>query len=92
MAVPRPQADVICEEVPETGECVLLRPGAGRVLALNALGAAVWEILDGARGSRELAALLAEAAEVTLERAQADVEALLARLEEEGFLAPQSET
>lgn len=90
MAAPRPQGDVICEEVPETGECVLLRPSAGRVLALNALGAAVWELLDGERGPGELASLLASAAEVTLERAQADVKALLARLEEEGFLEPDA--
>lgn len=87
MAAPRPHPDVINEAVPETGECVLLRPSAGRVLALNALGAAVWALLDGQREPGELASILAEGAGAPLAQTQADVNALLTRLQAEGFLA-----
>jgi coenzyme PQQ synthesis protein D (PqqD) len=87
---PRQRASVKREEVQETGECVLLEPSEGRVLALNPLGSALWELLDGDRDSAELAQILAEATGVELERARADVDALLARLGAEGFLARRS--
>ena len=87
MTAPRRRATVRTEEVSETGECVLLEPSEGRVLALNPLGAAVWDLLDGARSQRELARLLCEVTGVDAARAEADVEALLADLQREGFLA-----
>lgn len=86
MSAPRPRPGVIQEDVPETGECVLLDAAGGRVLALNALGAAVWELLDGTRDAAELARIVAEAAGVGPARARADVDALLAELTREGFL------
>lgn len=84
---PRQRASVTREEVEATAECVLLEPSEGRVLALNPLGNALWELLDGTRDAAELSRILAEATGVELERARADVDALLERLGAEGFLA-----
>ncbi|RMG07839.1 MAG: PqqD family protein [Planctomycetota bacterium] len=87
MSAPSPHPRVVQEDVPETGECVLLDPERGRVLALNATAAAVWELLDGQRSPSDLAAALADAAGIDRAQAEADVRTLLARLAEEGFLA-----
>ena len=84
---PRQRPSVKREEVAETGECVLLEPSEGRVLALNPLGSGLWELLDGTRDATELAQILVEATGVAPERATADVTALLERLGAEGFLA-----
>ncbi|MGE0708753.1 MAG: PqqD family protein [Planctomycetota bacterium] len=86
MSGPRRRDSVQTEEVPETGEAVLLAAEAGRVLALNAAGAAVWQLLDGSHSPAQIAAALAAAAGIAPEVAARDVEALLARLSEEGFL------
>jgi len=85
--LPRQRPSVKREEVLETAECVLLEPSEGRVLALNPLGNALWELLDGTRDAKELARILAEATGVEAERAATDVAALLERLGAEGFLA-----
>jgi len=87
---PRQRGSVQREEVAETGESVLLEPKEGRVLALNPLGSALWELLDGNRGPAELARILSEGTGVAPERARADVDALLERLTSEGFLASDS--
>lgn len=87
MSGPARHPDVRTEDVPGTGELVLLHPETRKVLALNATGAAVWELLDGQRGAAALAQVLVDASEeVSLETATADVEALLAELGEQGFL------
>jgi len=86
-ALPRQRPSVKREEVTETAECVLLEPSEGRVLALNPLGNALWELLDGTRDASELARILVEATGVEPARAEADVAALLERLAAEGFLA-----
>lgn len=83
---PRPRPSVQREDVAETAECVLLEPSEGRVLALNPLGSALWELLNGERDAEELARILAEATGVETERARLDVATLLERLSEEGFL------
>ena len=84
---PRRREGAQREEVPGTGECVLLDARRSRVLALNPSAAAVWELLDGRRDAAELGAILAAAAGIEPERAEAEVRALLLRLAEEGFLA-----
>ena len=86
MSSPRRRADVILEDVPGTGEAVLLDPVSGRVLALNAMGAAVWDLLDGELDASQIASALAAAAGVERAQADADVRTLLAELEREGFL------
>ena len=92
MTAPRPRPSVQCEGVAETAECVLLEPSEGRVLALNPLGTALWQLLDGQRDRDELTRILAEATGVESERARTDVAALLERLGAEGFLeSPERE-
>jgi hypothetical protein len=86
VTAPRPLPDVLLEDVPDSGECVLVDPASGKILALNAAGAALWELLDGSRDATQLAEILAQAAELSGEQARADVDALLERLRREGFL------
>lgn len=88
-SAPRRREGVLREDVPGTGEAVLLDRDRGRVLALNAAAAAVWDLLDGRRDAAALARTLALATqgEVDEPRARADVDALLLRLAGEGFLA-----
>ncbi len=86
----RRRADVLLEDVPGTGEAVLVDRERARVVALNAAGAAVWELLDGARAPADLARLLRAAAPdpPPLEVVLAEVDALLAGLEAEGLVEP----
>jgi hypothetical protein len=86
VSAPRARDGVLREDVPGTGEAVLLDRARGRVLALNAAAAAVWDLLDGTRDAAALARTLALAGEVDEVQARADVDALLARLAGEGFL------
>lgn len=80
------------EDVPGTGECVLVDRPRGRVLALNAAGAAVWDLLDGQRDAPRLAAILAAAAgDVAPAQVEADVRGLLDELAREGFIEPTQE-
>ncbi len=85
--IPMRREGTLKEDVPESGECVLLDPESGRILALNASGAALWELLDGQRDVPQLAEILAQAAGIPLEQAQSDVRALLDQLRAEEFLA-----
>lgn len=89
MSAPRPRPGTQKEEVPGTGECVLLDARRARVLALNPAAAAVWDLLDGRREPAELAAILAGAAGIPPAQAEADVRALLLRLGSEGFLSEE---
>jgi len=77
------------QDVPGTGECVLVHPESGRILALNVSGAAVWELLDG-RPVEAIAQVIAQAAGVEPDHALADVEALIDELREAGFLETDS--
>ncbi len=88
MTAPARRSGVLAEDVPESGECVLLDPESGRILALNAAGAALWELLDGQRDVPELAGILADAAQIPPEQAEADVRTLLEQLRADAFLAP----
>lgn len=73
------------QDVPGTGECVLVHPESGRILALNVSGAAIWELLDG-RSVEAIAEVIAEAAGIETHHALRDVEALLEELRDAGFL------
>lgn len=86
MSAPRPLPNVLVEDVPDSGECVLVDRSTGKILALNAAGAAVWLLLDGVREPAQLADVLAEAAAIPTDQARRDVDALLERLRAEGFL------
>jgi hypothetical protein len=88
MNTPRRLDGVLVEDVPDSGETVLVDRDRGKILALNATGAAIWELLDGKRDVGRLAGVLAEATGIAEEDATRDVAALIDRLAEEGFLAP----
>jgi len=90
VSAPRPKPGVVAEDVPGTGESVLLDPARGRVLALNPTAAAVWDLLDGRRDAAELARVVAAASGAEPARVQTDVDDLLARLGDEGFLQASS--
>ena len=91
MSVPTRSPDILQEDVPESGECVLVDQGCGRVLALNPAGAAVWDLIDGARNTVQIAGVLAEAASISTAKAEAQVAALVQRLRDEQFLTPEAE-
>jgi hypothetical protein len=86
MPNPRKLPDVLVQDVPDSGETVLVDRDRGKILALNTTGAAVWELLDGVRDVDTLAAVLAEATGIPKDDAVRDVTSLLDRLAEEGFL------
>jgi hypothetical protein len=73
------------EEVPGTGECVLVDRARGRVLALNATAAALWDLLDGSRDEAALARVLAAASGEDATSVEEDVHRVLAELGREGF-------
>jgi hypothetical protein len=84
----RQREGTLREDVPGTGECVLVDRERGRVLALNVTGAAVWDLLDGRRDAPAIARLIAEAADAPVEQVEADVARLVEQLVAEGFLLP----
>jgi len=78
----------VARDVPETGECVVLDPRQGRIVALNAMGAAVWDLLDGSREAAQVVDVVVQATGAPRADVERDVAALLERLEGEGFLEP----
>lgn len=53
-------------------EAVLLRPEAGKVSVLNEVAARIWQLADGTRSIREIAAVITQEYQVGLDQAQAD--------------------
>lgn len=87
MTIVRRREGTLREDVPGTGECVLVDRARGRVLALNVTGAAVWDLLDGRRDAAQVAAILADAiGEVDRAQVEADVRRLIDELAREGFV------
>ncbi len=68
-------------------ECVLLSAAADRAVVLNALGAVVWDLCDGAHPDAEISELIAARfADVPADRIAADVASLLAELGRAGLV------
>ncbi len=68
-------------------ECVLLSACADRAVVLNALGAVVWDLCDGARAEAEISDLIAARfADVPAGRIAADVATLLGELGRAGLV------
>ena len=80
----RPNPQVVSRVV--AGEAVLLTPAQGKVRVLNEVGAAIWELLDGQRSIRQIAAALSEQFDVTPQTAEADALHFLADLAERGIV------
>jgi hypothetical protein len=69
-------------------ETVIISPGESVMHELNDTGSFVWKNIDGHRKAEDLAALLVEQYEVTLETALADTRSLLEELSKRKLLVP----
>jgi hypothetical protein len=67
-------------------EAVVLNPETDRYVWLNATGSWLWQMLDTAVGSDQLAASVAREWDVPQDRAHRDVLAFLRRLSERGLV------
>ena len=72
------------------GEAVLVHPGQARIRVLNAVGARIWELVDGQRTLGDIAQAISAEYEVDLSRAQTDVLAFCADLIQSGVLTTTS--
>ena len=72
------------------GEAVLVHPGQARIRVLNAVGARIWELMDGQQTLGEIAQGISAEFEVDLARAQTDVLVFCADLVHAGVLTTTS--
>ncbi len=68
---------------------VLLDVHGGLVLASNAIGARVWQLLEARLDRAEIASRLATEYDVSIERAQHDVTAFVMSLEAHGLVSAE---
>lgn len=83
--VPRRCESVLEEEFED--ELVLCEPVREQVVVLNPMGAAVWELCDGARSVGEIVGEIVAHTGAPSEKVREDVAAFLADLVARGFLA-----
>lgn len=83
----RRRADITFQEMPD-GSGVLVDPQTGDSYALNATGAAVWSLCDGAHTRDQIVEALLERYEAAPETIAEGVEALLAQLVRLGVAEP----
>ncbi len=86
----RPKARGDVSERLVAGERVVLDPETNQLHQLNVTAAVVWELCDGERTIREIAAELQARFEVDEEQALADTTALIDSLRGLGLLEPAS--
>lgn len=82
--IPVPSPEVICR-LTEDG-AVLVSPEAGDLRVLNAVGAAIWQMLDGRRTVGELEVEVAQRYRIPAAQAHADVGRFLDDLQGRGLL------
>jgi hypothetical protein len=68
---------------------VLLDVRGGVVLASNSIGARIWQLLESRLDGDEIASRLARDYDVSIERAQHDVDAFLTALEARGLVSAE---
>lgn len=73
-----PMPGVVARMLPD--EAVLVLPLQGKVEVLNAVGARIWQLLDGKRSLGEIAQILSMEYDVAAEQAQADAHQFLLHL------------
>lgn len=83
--IPVPAPNVICRLTDDGA--VLVSPEAGDLRVLNAVGATIWQMLDGRRTLGELEAEMAHRYQIPAGRAQADLARFLDDLEGRGLLS-----
>ncbi len=81
---PRRRGDVLSQEAGDT--VVLLTPGSGEYFTLNEVGGRIWELADGTRSVREIAAVLVQEYDASDDEIQADTLAVLGELAAEKLL------
>ncbi|MGH9868235.1 MAG: PqqD family protein [Candidatus Polarisedimenticolia bacterium] len=69
------------------GQAFIVVPQTTRYEILNGVGSRVWDLIDGRRSVGEIAGIIAEEFEVSLEDATKDVDGFLGELKEHGMLA-----
>ena len=69
-------------------ETVIISPGESVMHELNDTGSLIWRGIDGRRSAEELATLLVEEYDVTMDVALADTLALLEELSSRNLLVP----
>ena len=70
-SIARPHPEVVCELV--EGEAVLIVPERAQTFVLNAVGAQVWQLLDGERSLSLIADDLCAAFDVSRSQASSDL-------------------
>jgi hypothetical protein len=65
---------------------VIVRPSDGQIRVLNGVGALVWQSMDGRRTVGDIADLVCDEYEVSLEQAQDDIRLFLEPLTEDGMV------
>lgn len=68
------------------GEAVLVHPQQAKIRVLNAVGARVWELVDGRRSLGDISQVIVAEFDIELSRAQSDVLAFCADLVQAGVL------
>ena len=69
------------------GEAFIVIPQTSQYKILNGTGSRVWDLIDGQRSRDEIAGIIAEEYEVTLDEARKDVSDFIEALKENGMLA-----
>jgi len=72
------------------GEAFIVLPQSGEYKILNRVGSRVWELIDGSRTAEEMARIIAEEYDVSLEQATGDVSEFLGELKSNGMLAGEA--
>jgi len=68
------------------GEATIVLPDGSYIKVLNETGSRIWDLLDGSRGVKEIAALIAEEFETAPEAAERDVREFVEELARHGML------
>ena len=71
-------------------EAVVVLPDKGQVKVLNEVGAQIWELADGSRSVREIAAAVCLAYDVSSAVAETDTLTFLAELQQKGLIIIQA--
>jgi Coenzyme PQQ synthesis protein D (PqqD) len=82
---PRPAPEVVYRDLAQGG--VLLHLGSGQYHGVNAIGALIWDLIDGTRTTRQITALLADQIEEPPPELEADVAAFVGGLRDRGLVA-----
>lgn len=77
--------DVIWKRMGE--ESVLLDTRSEKYYTLDEVGTRVWELIDGQSTAHDIASLIAQEYDVSVETAETDIETLLGELANEGLLS-----